>query len=403
MRSGWFVVGVVASAATAATCYRPNAETECALTCTSECPDGLVCGADSLCRAAGTMDCSARPSGPKLDASVDVATIHDAMASNCFGTSPPMGHLEVCPTPMPNTVIIGTAITIDTTASQMCERTQQINGPGKVCAIVGSSIYVNASVTATGDVPLAFISTGEIQVNATISVASHVGSNVAGAGGGRNCGAAGGGLNFNGGGGGAGGGYGSPGGSGGAGFGGAGGQASAAQIPIGVLGGCNGGAGGAGNGMLGALGGLGGGAVYFISRTQITINGNINASGASALGGGMTAGAGGGGAGGVIGLDAPVLSFPAAILLAAGGAGGQGGGASAGSAGTDATYTSGAVGGTSSACGGAGGKGGYIGSAGSGASNTVTQPCAGGGGGGGYGYIFLTGSGSGGAFIPPHQ
>jgi hypothetical protein len=399
MRSGWYVVGVVASATTAITCYRPNAETECALTCETTCPGSLVCGSDSLCHATGAPNCTDRSrefmdAPPVLDAPDSGSG--SGSNSNCFGS--PNGHLQVCPTTMPATRII-TAQNIDTTTSLECERTAQIGASGMVCAIVGTTIQITGQVQATGQYPLAFVATDSIEVDADISAASHFAIPTAGAGGGRDCGAQAGGSG-NGGGGGAGGGFGTLGGSGGAGYLTVGGAQSPAQTPVSIIGGCNGGAGGSGAGHPGSVAGLGGGAVYLISRTQIVLAGNINASGGAGAGGQATAGGAGGGAGGIIGLDAPSITYASGTLLAAGAGGGQGGDGAPGGNGFDPTYAAGGAGGNLSlTCAGSGGKGAYSGGASSG-SSTAGVSCGAGGGGGGDGYIFVTGPTSGGHFIP---
>jgi hypothetical protein len=175
--------------------------------------------------------------------------------------------------------------------------------------------------------PFGIASTGAIQIDGVIDVAS------AGAGARTDttCGTSTGGEGQDNGGGGGGGGGGGFHGRGGTGSKGnsdgpntnAGSGGLAIARPPSPIGGCDGGRGGNGTG-LGGAGGNGGGAVYLASATSVTIGGTIDAGGQFGAAGGQNGDAGGGGgAGGMILLESKTVTV-AGVLVANGGGGGEG-------------------------------------------------------------------------------
>lgn len=309
----------------------------------------------------------------------------------CFGST---GGLEKpcwAPAEVPDQpVTLSTTATIDTMTSNLCSTTVKNT---TACVIAGSTISLSGGVTlrAIGAKPLVLVSTtGAVQLDGILDVASHItsfvdvgaGGNTATCDGGTAAGASAGG---------GGGSHGALGGVGGNGNGVAnsGGVPGTATGAITTLrGGCKGQDGKEANGGQAAqrgLGGNGGGAVYVIGKTAVGVGaaGRINASGSGALGAVTNAaGGGGGGSGGTIGIDAPTLTN-AGQIFAHGGGGGAGAGAnSAGGPGGDPTFTA-APGGTPAGNGEPGGPGGTTAAGGPG----VSSATRGGGGGGGSGGI----------------
>jgi len=167
-------------------------------------------------------------------------------------------------------------------------------------------------------------------------------------------------------------------------------------------GGCPGGTGAVNDAVTGGTGGSGGGAVAIIAPS-ITINGEINASGAGGGGGPPTkSGGGGGGSGGMIVLDIPMAGITRGsngVLFANGGGGGEGGSDDpmpSGTAGQDGSAptspTPAALGGSSSSNGGNGGPGSSGPDTAGGNSSGQSSGAGGGGaGGGGPGFIHAPG------------
>lgn len=285
---------------------------------------------------------------------------------------------------------------------------------GDLRAILASQFQLGATsrLRATGSLPFAIASFGDIDVQGEIDVRSggagaraDCGASTGSQGGDREGGAGGGGGGGFQGGGGAGG----EGDSDGSGHGAPGPGGVAAAMPASPLGGCRGGDGGRGEDPGGA-GGRGGGAVYLAASGQIDISGSISAGGQGGRGGVETgtgyadAGGGGGGSGGYILLEAQTVNLSGGTLAANGGGGGEGSGNSAGgnngqpglvsdvaaAGGSDGTPT---------------GSDGGVGSAGTtlaGSSVNNSQAGGAGAGGGGAGFILVLPSQSlGGLTSPP--
>lgn len=300
-------------------------------------------------------------------------------------------------------------------------------------SVSSMSVETNALLEVVGDKPLIIASWGTISIDGTIDAGSHVASGRVGPGGadasfctgtqapglgdddttgGGSGGGGGGGFQGAGGGGG-------PGDSGGENPGGAGGGAVAAFPQI-VRGGCA----GAASGKAGmdqnvadpdarSAGGAAGGGIQLSARTGITVNnaGRLSAGGAGGAGtpDNAACGGGGGGSGGYIGLEAPLVIFSGAPILAANGGGGGGSElfTNPGDAGDDGGLTTtSAPGGAASSCSlqGGGGSAGATLTGGTAGQTAVT--CGGGAGGGGAGFIaifspdFTAGSA---VFSPAHQ
>jgi hypothetical protein len=201
------------------------------------------------------------------------------------------------------------------------------------CIIVGDTVTIS-SLNVTGSRPLVIVAQSAITVTTILDVASHRAQGVVGAGTGStgDC------KPFGSspgsgppGGGGAGGTFMLPGGNGGTGNGlnQLGGQPAAGLVgaPTRLRGGCTGQPGGGGKTIDG---GAGGGAVYLVSAGTISIQGNINVSGASGGGEDAQHGGGGGGSGGMIVLYASSITTTASTILIASGGGGGGGSAQSG-------------------------------------------------------------------------
>lgn len=313
----------------------------------------------------------------------------------CLG---PMGW-RVCLDAMPTDArTIGSDLNFDTTSSPLCATMQPANWMGQghpaACFIIGSTVtFMASSVKASGSRPLVVFASDRIIVEMQLDVASHrtpssrgpaapsslcvapiMAGNSATAGGG----------------GGAGGSFLGKGGDGANATGGiVGGRAAEADNagPMVLRAGCSGANGGSGT-EPGGVGGAGGGAVYLVAGNRITINGFINASGSSGLGGGRLGGGGGGGSGGMIHLNAPAIDGNGGVLVANGGGAGEGGDANLqGAVGNDPVPTMPSMiplGGNTSNAGGAGGNG--FPAAATMRNGTVPAaggPAGGGGGGGG--------------------
>jgi hypothetical protein len=355
--------------------------------------------------------CGFHASPERGDAITDVGAIADRPSdtppgATCFGTSP-SSLVTQCylPGTLPtNTLVISTMRQIDT---QM-DCTAMVTSHGvQACLVTAQTITIDATVTASGSLPLVLLATGTltVTVNGTIDVSSNRmgdGANPDAS----SCNPGGtGGSAGSGGGGGAGGSFGTVGGSGGTGNSTASnmGTAIAATATITLRGGCRGSSGGDGNGTnRGGTGGHAGGAVYLMAGGTLAIAGKVFASGAGGGGGQATSGGGGGGTGGLIGLDAPTITInsttpaPQPEIVANGGAGGGGGGNNRGMDGADGTLVStpGAIGGPpgTSPNGGAGGVGTNWSNITGGVGGAGATGAAGGGGGGGWGIIWVVGA-----------
>jgi hypothetical protein len=265
----------------------------------------------------------------------------------------------------------------------------------KILSVQSLVIGPDAILRPRGRRPLIIAANGSITVDGAIDVSSSIGDEGAGANVG-DCDTAisGGTSGFNSGSGGGGGGFGSDGGDGGGGDGVSGGTKGASRnIPIDVRGGCPGRAGAKeleSDQGTGGVAGPGGGGIVLAARTEIIVDGTINAGGGG--GGGGTrpdAGGGGAGSGGLIGFDSISVVLNGG-LAANGGGGGQG--ADLGDDGE--TGTSGLVqteqtpGGDRGGAGGDGGDGGSFDQE-DGLPGVARSSDGGGGGGGGYGYILF--------------
>ena len=284
------------------------------------------------------------------------------------------------------------------------------SAPQMVTVLYTSSFAITGSHTLTviGPEPLVIYATGNISIDGTIDVSSHVGDGTQFAGA-SSCGGAGddraGGNGVaamqasgdlgGGGGGGANGGSGGSGGSGGPSDGGAGG--GALPLPDYITGGCPGGNGGPGFGNEVSAGGAGGGAIELVTpgTIHLTNHGKLLAGGAGGQGAGHTpqdfGGAGGGGAGGFAALGAGTCTLDGNSVLEANGGGGGGGGKNSGSDGADATAN------TTPAPGGSGQGNDPHGGDGAASSSSMTSdgdspPASsegGAGGGGGTGFVIF--------------
>jgi hypothetical protein len=300
----------------------------------------------------------------------------------------------VPPTALPM-ITIGAGL--DTSVDATCIDRPIQNGT-ELCVIYAREIAMSGPVLARGSRPLVLIGVDRVVLDNNLNLAAHVIGD-SGPGSDFDCASPSGGPNTGGGGGGAGGSFGTHGGNAGDGLGRGAMAPPAANGPGHVRGGCAGGNGGDGPMPNGGAGGHSGGAVYILSAQEITINQNINASGAAGAGGGKAGnaanggggGGGGGGSGGLIGLDAPIVTVAVgARLLANGGGGGSGGGGMLdGNNGIDPTpaqWLAPAPGGLATIDGG--GKGGD-GAASSSGGYAGLGSSSGGGGGGGEGYIMI--------------
>jgi hypothetical protein len=253
-------------------------------------------------------------------------------AQACYGTA-----VKVCFTVVPKNpvTLVTNGIIINTDSTTVCD--QNNDKASAYCVYAGASFVLanNNIIIAHGSKPLVLLSTTTMTLQGDVDVSSrHDGPPGAGASSAAACAhpeivEA----------------IGTSGGYGGS-FGGRGGEgeqvsgaeelrgspAPAISFPNSLRGGCPGGAGAMGNGAagegLGGAGGAGGGAVALVATT-LTLDGQINASGAGGRGGPTSAksGGGGGGAGGMIVLDSlmPIMTTNRTSVFANGGGGGQGG------------------------------------------------------------------------------
>jgi hypothetical protein len=353
----------------------------------SSCSSGLRYG-DS----AGGLSNTCVGAGP-IDANngIDSKQFLDAPPPGvtCYGT----GFGKTCFAMVPSTSTTLEAQQINTDSSPLCATNVETNPPW--CVIAATDLTIGAgTISAIGAKPLVLLATGTMTINGTIDVASHRGGQQGAASNDPSQCDAGTPPGANGGG--AGGSFGGAGGHGGTG----GGVAGATKPTNAMRGGCPG-----QDGMTGTFGvkGLGGGVVYLIAGTQITLGGNINASGAGGSSGVTgSAGAGGGGSGGLIGLDSPIVMNGGAIF-ANGGGGAEGSGLTTkGNDGTESANGAAAgVSGSASSVGGDGAAGGATGAAGNG--SDAGTGGGGGGGGGGVGAVklFQAATITGGVVSPP--
>lgn len=309
---------------------------------------------------------------------------------NLCPATPPMGPLHITTTTALNT---GDGATMPPNPAITCAMMKAGSTPPMVCAIVATTITIDAGVTlsAFGGKPLVLIAMTSIDIEGTIDVSSHVGGKP-GPGPMPSC-SAGTPSSMNGGG---------QGGSfGGANFGvkagnggdgdsnpGSGGIAGNPLTISALTAGCPGKA-GAGGGMGGAAGG-----VVLIATPQLKVgdSGQINASGAGGRGSTPNhKGGGGAGSGGLIVLSAAVTLTGNGQIFANGSTGGGGAGGSPGADGTDPTGpTSGGGGGAGDNNSGSGGTGGWRGANPQpGTAGTGGNADGGGGGGGGVGAILI--------------
>jgi hypothetical protein len=317
------------------------------------CPDGLACSAvTQTCELPGEVE-------------------HNG---TCIGTD-----LELCPETVIGVLVFDQPTTIDTDGACLPSTDPDI------CLIAGRNVSVSSRLRAKGSRPLVVLAleTLVVDVDGTIDVASHGVERGAGA----QPAACSSSEAADMGDGGAGGSFAGRGGAGGICDGGStcytptgtvdGPTAAAATTDTAFRGGCRGGDGTSGSG------GDGGGAVYLVA-TSITIDGIVNASGASGTASRVhNKGGGGGGSGGTIVFDAPAIVMTGQVF-ANGGAGGAGNDTNQPAA-DSSTAMSPAVGGIDTGSDGNGGNG-SVGSTFDGAIGGNGSD-GGGGGGGGAGMI----------------
>jgi hypothetical protein len=399
LRSAW-LAGVVALGCSCSPygggSFACTEDTQCASN--GVCASGFCAFPDPLCDSMFRYgDLSGPNSGlcvgatnPDIDAAVD-AEVPTPDGAVCYGN----GLVRPCFASPPTGTLTYTATVIDTDTSNMCASLVGANA-NSWCVLAGSSITVSTGfLAATGSRPLVLVSTGTINIQGVLSVASSrqfnrsgPAANVAGC----NAGTA---PTMTSGG--AGGSFGGKGGNGAVAGGGTAGISGNALTVTALRGGCPGqdGADAAAMGR-GGDGGDGGGAVWLFAATSITISGSITASGMAGLNAdaNSSSGGGGGGAGGFIGLEAPTVMNTGNVFANGGGGGEASGSMSTGNPGGESTNatTAGAGGAGGTNFGSDGGNGsvggtltGQVGVA------TCTSPCttpaAGGGGGGGAGII----------------
>jgi hypothetical protein len=356
----------------------------------------LLAGCDQLF---GLSELSIAPDADPSTFDANVGAVIDAapctLGTTRFGGNGAGGRglFTICLSPSAGTLDLSGQIDTDTCAFVVAQDTIGTD----VCVVNAGTIRVLAPVDAKGSRPLVLVASS-IEIGSTLDAGSHTGQ---GAGAGANwsgCGVTAKGANAAlGGGGGAGGSFGTRGGNGGLGSSGARAYAKDAAPPDRIRGGCAGGDGGAADSGGRSIGGHGGGAVYLIAQSTIRVNANgaISAVGAGGRGGALDPQRGGGGggagagAGGLIGLDAPAITFDLGARLNANGGGGGGGGSIAvGQIGQESSLPG------VRAQGGAGGGGGLGGAGGDGSvreGNGIVGDAgkSGGGGGGGGGSIRL--------------
>jgi hypothetical protein len=329
---------------------------------------------------------------PVIDAAVDTSMPSGPDAAMCVA-----GVVDICGMPAPAMPFDVTAPTpLDTGRDPRC-KTVMVAGHD-VCLIYATEVTITATLTVTGNRPLALVSASTMMVTGAIDAGSHgpqVGpaaddacafasnpqNDRGGAGGG-----AGGGLTLAGGDGGTGNTNKNMTGSTGA------GGTHGATVPTPALrGGCRGQKGGdeQPGGFSGGAGGHGGGALYLAARQSVTVSGSIGATGAGGAGGGSQSGGGGGGSGGMVVIESASITVSGQIS-ANGGGGGQGGGRLlngdnvTGFAGADGSLgMTQAPGGFGAANGNSQFSTGGVGGAGTTAAGRGTDSTVGGGGGGG--------------------
>lgn len=310
----------------------------------------------------------------------------------CYGT----GLVKVCTlTQPPVSYTVTLPTTFDTNVGGNCTVVGGSinNGPiNGVCVVVADTISISSSLRATGPRPLILVATKTFEIDGTIDVSSHEGSEGAGVST-TVCQSGPGPSDL---GGGAGGTFTGQGGGGGNQSGGTSGPISAP--PTSVRGGCRGQE-GDGPFDIGGNPGSGGGAFYAIAGMSIDVSGTINASGQGGRGGtfGTVAGGGGGGgggSGGMIVLDAPTVVVAGQVFANGGGGGGGSSGIENAGAGDDPQSAQAMPeGGNNAAGGGKGGRGSAGALIGGGTGETRTLGgTGGGGGGGGAGYTKVYGT-----------
>jgi len=332
---------------------------------------------------------------------------------------PPMGSLVLTAADSPYRYTTSTGDLTDKNGAVAVADTVITQAGGTMAALISVrslTVETNATLEVVGDKPLIIASWTTISIDGTIDAGSHVLSGRVGPGGGDASfctGAQAPGLGDDdttggGSGGGGGGGFQGAGGGGGPGDtgaenpGGGGGGAVAAYPQI-VRGGCP----GAASGKAGmdasvadpnarSAGGAAGGGIQLSARTGITINntGRVSAGGAGGAGtpDNSACGGGGGGAGGYIGLEAPLVIFSGAPILAANGGGGGGSElfVNPGDAGDDGGFNAtSAPGGAASSCSLQGGGGSAGATLTGGTAGQTAVSCGGGAGGGGAGYVAI--------------
>ena len=371
-------------------------------------PDVITVYADPNAPDADTTD--AGPNDP--DADTTDAGPNDPDASQCpvWPTTPTL--FTPCsdvPVDSTNLVLseVGTHVfntdtgLLESPSANVTDPTDVAIG-GATALVVGNlEVGINVRLRAVGSRPLIIVSWSDILVNGHIDVGSNA-VDVPNAGAGANsslCSVAGDGESVNtGGGGGGGGGFGSVGGDGGDGDSGtsAGGlKGTELTAALTLRGGCPGAAGGIGDEEIigNGLGGNGSGVVFLSARNSIDIVALVTAGGQGGLGAfDNRAGGGGGGSGGLIGFEAPQVTFGNLSSVAANGGGGGGGGnrgpqLEAGDPGIHLETEAAAGGDGADNPPGDGGAGGYLGVIDGQVGDEGGR--GGGGGGGGVGYIWV--------------
>lgn len=144
-----------------ASCYRPNGEVSCGLTCDpmlgdSDCPSELACNADGRCSIAGAA-CTG-DSGVDTDASPDAPMPPDVPANAlCLGTPP----MNICFNPGDEPTV---PITLgDFNTSTMCTRNELHDGQD-VCILAGTTISVGARRRISGGRPLVLVATQTLTI-----------------------------------------------------------------------------------------------------------------------------------------------------------------------------------------------------------------------------------------------
>lgn len=364
------------------------------------------CGFQSQRAANGEVD------APGAETGADAAPGSDAASASCRSFS---SQFDTCRLSLDGDLVLsGSAITYDTTTHVLTiddvvvpvSQVDLMAKAGKVNAIIARSVRIGAQATlrATGELPLAIVASGSI----ALEQAALIDIGYGGAGALTRCSSlpGTGGSSPGGGGGGGGGGYGAHGGRGSNGnsdglppdrtSGGTG--AGSIAMPAGPQGGCPGAPGGNGD-SPGGGGGPGGGALYLVAGDRIDLGDSavLNAGGGGGQGGNQgdklspsgDAGGGGGGSGGMILLEAAHIIGTESQIAANGGGGGEGSDSgSPGHPGSNGLSTgTAAAGGKNGPGEGADGGNGGSHDATAGSDGDAPHKAGGGGGGGGVGYI----------------